>query len=375
MSGKFRYVFLAMLGLVVTLYAARVEHTTYTAYLSVDSSGDTSQVVKITPSAGIDSFAYIDSFSYQSDTTAHKTITWTSPPQQMRLDVGLDTSITYTCTLDCGTNKYGFAYDATGETDLLDSIIEHLVDSINNVAGMKDTIAAHDSATYIKVISKIAQIDLEGDARWTMAVGDSLDTTTIWTTSVADVCDSMTASLNASANLDSFVTAYDSTTFYIVQSDDAGVLFFVAIKDTSQDTTTSQTNVTSYSTYQDTFKVVRMVWDDFEIAGIDFWAILDSSVTTTNQGLGLSDSGYVWIYAVRNVHGNEQLTLIDSAVRNALPCSLHILITADTTGGGVDPDSMWYEYWSLAYRIADTASDTVMNPSYTIYVDYKLIGK
>jgi len=144
------------------------------------------------------------------------------------------------------------------------------------------------------------------------------------------------------------------------------------------DTLNDTTSGTGISYYQDTFKIIRMVWDNFEVSGIDLWVKIDTSITDTMitaQGLGLSDSGYIWIYAVNVMAGVEYFVLVDSVANAGVPCSLHVLVTVDSTLSGTYLDSMWKEYWSLVYRIADTASDTVMNPTYVIWVDYKLIGK
>ncbi|MHC4464892.1 MAG: hypothetical protein ACYS30_26205, partial [Planctomycetota bacterium] len=102
MSGKFRFAFLLVLGLIVVAYASKVRHEKHIAYLMVDSSGDTAQVTTYTPTA-FDSFTYSDSFSYQADTSVHQTISWTTPVQTMIITPTVDVATTYSCSVDFNT--------------------------------------------------------------------------------------------------------------------------------------------------------------------------------------------------------------------------------------------------------------------------------
>lgn len=378
MSAKFRYVFLAVFGLVVVLSAARLEHTTYTAYLKVDTSGDTAQVCSLLITDALDSFVYLDTFVVSFALADSVPVKWVSPLQSITITPGVKNSHAYGCTLilvdPTPDESLYFAWTSPASNTTIDTVLDSLVDYFNNTTDLEDSVLATEDGSTVTITLKFSETTLGTRVKW--AWGDSLKDTASVETDVEMVCDSLVAAINDSSTIAVVATAYDSTDHFIVQSDYGGLPFLVYLGDADTDTTTTQVNVTDYATYQDTIKVVQMVWHNFEVSGIDFWAILDSSITTDNQGFGLSDSGYIWIYSVRNVRGNEQLTLIDSAVRNALPCSLHIMITAkDTTDSGLDPDSIWREYWSLVYRITDTVSDTVMSPAYVIWVDNKLIGK
>jgi hypothetical protein len=261
---------------------------------------------------------------------------------------------------------------------------------INLKAVLTDSVTAEDSVTYIKLVSNFSGGQFAG--RWSMIMVVAGGTGTLDSAAhasqatVAMICDTMVAKINADAGLDSFMTAADATTSYTVTSDDAGVLFFGAsfggtgaslTADSLQDTTHTQANVTSQSSYQDTIDLISLIYDDFDMAGYQLVAILDSS-TTVAQGLGLSDSGYLWLYTTRRIgYGSDsvEMFLLDSAVANSLPLRLECKVGADTTGGGVDPDTLFKERFQLVYRVTDTASDTVMNPHCSLYVDLKLIGK
>ena len=352
-----------LLGVGATLVASSGEYRRLAnkeyVYATITSAGDTARVMKFTPSTGIDSFTYSDTFSYQYDTTAHKTITWTSPVQSMRLDVGYgDTTVVYACSLDCGTNIYGFEWPHPEASLTLAQVIDTLVDSINNVAGISDTVTADDSATYIKINSDFAQVELESEARWTMVVGDSLDTTTIWNTSVADACDSMVAAVNASANLDSFMTAYDSTTFYIIQSDDDGVLFYANALDTAQDTLTTADNATS--TCADTGWVeVGPVYGFKTVKG----EIMFKPGLVKHTGAATSCSTYLWLYT----DGPAGLKVIAADSVEDLD-SLRLPVTVHSNVG----DTLLRNTLRLRWRYYDTLSDTTYEQRHPLEVDVTL---
>lgn len=128
---------LAVLVLVAAVAIGAGEYRQFTktfyADITITEAGDSARSVYVTLTSGLDSFAYIDSFSYQYDTSAHKTVTYTSPPQSMALTVGsaTDTTLTYACSLDCGTNVYGFTYACPETVFTVAQLIDRLVESIN----------------------------------------------------------------------------------------------------------------------------------------------------------------------------------------------------------------------------------------------------
>jgi hypothetical protein len=306
-------------------------------------------------------------------------IKWTSPVTTRRFSVDLDatvpdTAINYVCTVDLGTNKYGFIYDPSdGDDSTLALLLDNLVDSFNNVAGMKDTIAAEDSATYIKLVGEIAQIGLEGDARWTLVLGDSITESDSSFTTVAMACDSMVAYANADDTASVYITGYDSTTFWIIQSDKKGLAVSAFLGDTTQDTARSQSNVTSRSVYHDTIFLSQNILNGQQAKGINGVFILDSSLTTTSQGIGLNDSCQL-VFAVGRQRSSAsgvifELFELDSATATDLPCSLRV--SRDPAAAGAD--TLFKEYSFLVVYVSDTSTDTNATIYYRLWQDYILL--
>lgn len=326
---KYRLLFLLMLGFVTVFAAGEYVPLVGSKNLAfnITDEADTASSIMFIPSTGLDSFLYHDSIRFPSDTTLWDTLSWTSPPQQMKITVGWDTAITYVCSLDLGTNIYGFEYDPSGLDDTTVAlIIDNLVDSFNNVAGMKDTVLAEDSVSYIKLVSEIAQIQLEGDARWTAKVGDSLDTAAIWVTSVADVCDSMPVYING---LDSarFWSATDNDTSYTItgNKNNAGIFIFAVYTDTAQDTVYMADSVSSWSTDSGTVSLDNVRG----FKHIDGRIIIGVSPSDW-AGLGNDDSAIVTLYSVGPT--GRYIITVDTCAQ--VPCTCDVMLhsnVGDTT--------------------------------------------
>ena len=356
---------LLVAALAIAVFAVEPYELDYTAPVAftITDAADTARAINFTPSTGLDSFLYHDSIKYPADTSGgdFDTVSWVAPPQQMRITLALDdvvpdTSITYSCSLDLGTNITGFEYDPSGLDDTtLALLIDNLVDSFNNVTTMKDTILAEDSVTYIKIVSKKAQIDLEGDARWTMKVSDSLDTAAIWVTSVADVCDSMVAAING---LDSshYWTAYDSTTHYTIEGNknNAGIWFFAVYTDTAQDTTHGADSVSSESTDSGTV-VLTSACLGFGVArGKATLVYADDA----GYGMGV-DSCILHLYS-GSIYGGRNLIVAETCASVAA-CTLGWSLAGDYADSIIDEDlQLWW--W-----IIDTTTDTTLDVSFNLH--------
>lgn len=349
---------------------AKVVDETLSVEFATDTLGDTAAVLMFAPSAGIDSFLYKDTLFVNGLESTVVAASWTSPLQKRRVLVGLDTSINYVCTLDLGTHKYGFIYDPSGNDDTTVALlIDNLVDSFNNVAGMKDTVAAQDSISYVLLVGKKAQIQLEGDARWIGIFGDSLTEGESTFTTVAMVCDSMAAAINASDSAAKYGTGSNSgDTGFLYTSDDQGLDFFAALADTATDTSRVQANVTSVSAITDTFSVaefnVGLADEMFRASGVVGWIIL-YPCSDTNQGFGDSDSGYIWLYSIEKVDSNLVYYILDQDSCNSLPCSCRVDIIDAAAN-----DSLFHHSMGIGYRVMDTLTDTIINASYRMSVDF-----
>ena len=479
------FALLGLLGIALTVWAggARVVSRLEPATLSVVTTGDTAQVVKVRPRA-LDSFVYLDSFKYQADTGVAQLITmttdakrvkitpttaiesftytdsivgiglpaveWVSPQYEMQLTPTFTTGGTYMCTVVYASGaRIGFNFDTTQVTsggsydndslvDDIDSIwnqiagindsiqnddsatyillrdsfstethggrwttvissdmdttttvittvtmvVDSMVIAVNAAANVTDSVVAEDSATYYIIKNDEPQPALEGG--WSVVVfgedGDNQtvdsaqDTTTSYEPSVQVICSTFAALINADAGLDSFVTAANSgDTVYTVTSDDNGVQFFLAVfgggvADSAQDTVYTQTNVTSYSAIQDTAWVGGLANSGIAYDGIIFRAIIDS-IPTANQGMGLSDSGYIWLYTTFA----DEWHLIAVDTQASLPCTLRYVQEKPYAGGSFPfTDTLLKEELLVVWRIADSASDTTATLPYEIQIDYIL---
>lgn len=385
---KLTILFLCLLLLVPYVYGGEAYHKIDTLELNIDDWGDTAQVSKITPTLAIMGFEYLDTVSYQPDTTAHQTISWTSPQQIMTFTLAGNTGDLLVldtvgigvvgCTISFQAQDLGVSYDlSTGADSTIATAYDSIVARFNLVAALTDSVDAQDSGTYIKFVSLIGEGVLKGP--WTMLMStDSTDTASaIDSVTIAMICDSMTTAINADAGLDSFMTAFDSTTFYITQSDDKGVLFyhtFLNHADTHGTLVASQANVTANSEFTDTILLIPTT-NKFRdhYTGIYGTFILDSSLQT-DIGVGLSDSVQITLATGRNYRGTSlELFELDSATQapaGSLPCTLRVSHDPAVAGA----DTLIKENWYLIIHVSDTANDTTNYLSkMPFWIDYIML--
>jgi hypothetical protein len=320
---------------------------------TINQTGDTAKVYKLTTFTARDGFAYSDTIAFV-DTTI---VTWTSPMMVRRVAVAasIDTTKTDTLHVDLGTNKTGVAYAVANLAWTRAQYIDTIVARFNAVTTLSDTVVAQDSVTYIKLVGLIAQDGLEGDARWTLDVtnastnlvqGDSTFTT------VNMVCDSMVAAIEDSSTVaDSVIAAVmgaaggAADTAYKVTGR-AGYDFLLSPNDTAQDTVLLTAAATSTSCDTAIVDVPVLMWQNgFKCLYGD--AVLRASATTTG-GYGTHDSAVIRLYKTNRITGSEVIVAADSGT---IPKTFHISkIACDTCYGN----------GSLFFRIIlfDTATDT-----------------
>lgn len=195
----------------------------------------------------------------------------------------------------------------------------------------------------------------------TIVINDGADSIEVlWTapaaaTDVAMVCDSMAAYINAAA-CSSFVTAADSTTAYYIHSDSLGWAFDVYLADTATDSVHTVANVTSWSSVKDTFPLFSLTHPT-KYCNLYGQVILPASHVTA-QGYGLSDSGWIWLYA--EWEGTSHL--ICSTVSEGLPCTLWVN-QPDTSDIA---DTLWKDHIHVVIEVADSATDSSMAPIHSI---------
>lgn len=333
----------------------------------VSGAGDSAVILRL------NQFTPLDSFEYGGDIEGYGTAlgedsayAWISGPQLARLIVTgpIDTTLVYRCSVDYGTNEYGFTYDvpeAEADTGVV-KFIGVLVDSINNVADMSDTLQGEDSTTYVLIRSLYPQDELESGARWSvrvsndgagteLALGDSSYAT------ILIVCDSVAAAINALDSISTKVTAANSgDTVITVTADTPGVAFTIDVADTAMDTTYTRGNFTSWSTLTDTLPLFSMTNPTTFYTLYGDVIILPSPTTT--GGYGTLDTGKIWLEAYDGVNG---FLTIDSTAVDGLPCTLHVSIPERRDSiGGLDPDTLWRDALRLIVVVSDSATRAVV---------------
>jgi hypothetical protein len=365
---------LVLLALLLTAGWALSQHayiSEVTAYLDVHDGADTAQDVKFTPGFGIDSFTYGCTLQVISGTdTIDDTVEWTAPIYVLRVDpVAADTGYTYACSVAFAGDTLGFTYaipeTTFGTTDsMLEMLVDEFVDSFNNVADLSDSVEAADSGTYLTVTSLFSQETFT--ERWVFDganVGDSVDTSSSVVTTVAMVCDSMTVYVNASA-LAPYLTAYDSSTYWHIVSDDKGLPFTQTVGDTTTDSSQTQANVTSWSAMTDTINLSHLIENGWKAEGV-YTRIIFAASTDTSQGIGDADS--VWVaYATQSWEGVYDT--LGSTSQEGLPCTLLVAMSNDSTG----VDTCLHKYTALLYTVKDSASDTTNLVPYVVRVEEML---
>ena len=118
----------------------------------------------------------------------------------------------------------------------------------------------------------------------------------------------------------------------------------------------------SESVRHDTIKnLVGLVHSDHNMYPEIIRIILKPSATTAH-GMGLSDSGYLWLYTVFA----DEYHLLGCDTQAALPCTLRLPYA------GPPADSLFKEKLALEYRIVDTLSDFSQRAEYDIDINYIL---
>ncbi len=382
-----RLIFLILVSLATLVVSGTYFEDPRVVTMNTDTTGDTARVIKFEPKVALDSYVYSCTLSIPTlAADSMDDISWTSPLQSMRLDFGvitatptlIDTTVAtglglVGCTaVFASANEVGMEYStSTAANATLATAIDGFVTAWQAATALSDSITAEDSVTYVKLVSRYSELTFDG--RWSMQLGssagaptDSLDTVSSVVPTIASVIDSLVVTANAADSGANYVTASDSTTFYIIQSDDQGLNFFVQAASgfhaDTLDTTHTQLNVTSYSGKTDTIDIVGLIQRDGNLYP-EYSRFILKPCTTTAAGLGLSDSGYLWLYTVFD----DEYFLIAADTCTDLPCTLRVAYD------GPVADSLFKAYLALGWRVADSSSDTVLPfLEYPIEVNYIL---
>lgn len=378
------YLGFLVLGLFVLSFAkGRVTHEKQVVSFPIVTTGDVAAVLKFTPGAAVDSFAYLCTLVVNTADSA--AIAWRSHPQRQRLTPSTVWDEARTIAL-----KFNFINETLTVATLDPAvtyttgakIVDTLTYIINNTTNLKDSILAVDSGTYVKLIDKKNGVRAK---RWsiqiTLAGGatSALDTLTNaqritagYITTAAMICDSMVAKINANAICSPYLTAYDSTTFWIIKSDDPGLEIEADIPniDTTADTTRTTANVAGRSRFTDTIPLIPVLTEAVgpRVKGIRYTIIMDSLPDMLGQGMGLSDSSYLQIWAGYLQGGNWKYTAVSKDSAALLPNTLFYAMPTSTAG----TDTLFGEQLFLQVRIADTASDTTCTLPIPLYIDAEI---
>lgn len=190
----------AIIGLAAMLYAAD------------DRAAHGHKTLSMTPNKGVTSIVIdspVDSFTYV-DTIEGEAIEWTSPLYKLLVLPGLQTdTMTLACSLafNGGSDVLGFEFLKPASLTL-SQLVDTLVDSINNVADLSDSVTASnygDSA--VLVTAKFSGETFGG--RFTFVPADSLDSASVSPTTAAMAVDSLLALMLANETLDSLLLMAD----------------------------------------------------------------------------------------------------------------------------------------------------------------------
>jgi hypothetical protein len=188
---------------------------------------------------------------------------------------------------------------------------------------------------------------------------------------VAMVCDSMVKYINAS-NQSAVITAYDSTTFYIVRSDQKG-LAFTAKADTAQTLAATQGNVRSAALCykQDTIWLGPTSDDKWNATSMLFTARIYPTADTLGH-VGFADTAWMRLYTISDVDGSW--FLIDSIASDSIGTGAQsmkrIIKTGMTSGAG--SDTLFKGPLALIVKVRDTVTDTAVTSQYPVVIKYDL---
>ena len=364
--------FLCLLCMGVVGASDRTIHERDSVEMQITTVGDTAQVTTFYVESAVDSFLYIDSFSYQADTTKHKTITyqtlarrvaitptsaldsfmyidsirgcadtvgWASPVQVMRFiltgNTGDVTKLdtvgigVVTCSVAfAGGETLGIEYDlSTGADSTIATALDSIVAIFNGATNLTDSVEAEDSATYIKLISSFSQEAFGG--RWSLVMSSDSTDSNSSITSIAMVCDSMTAYINAKAGTSDSLVASDSGTYYVVQNLHGGDTtlntgWMVVPQDTAQDTATS---------YAVTIEEIV----DSLVSKIGASANLDSFITVakasdTSYTITADDPGVLFYACVDDSAQDSALTQANVTSRSIMCDTIRLVYTISADG-------------------------------------------
>ncbi len=190
------------------------------------------KIIRITPTALMDSFLYIDSVDGSVDAGAD-TISYFSPLYRVRLTPTLDTSKTYVVRVVWASgDTVGFDFDAGSAGTVPTTVailIDSLMDSITAYTNMTDSIQFHDSVSYIRATALYAtethggrwNLQSDGYADGTMSaipsfrnLGRIVQTPDPANVTVAIICDTFVTMHNAKTTTSDSILATDFTTYF-----------------------------------------------------------------------------------------------------------------------------------------------------------------
>lgn len=349
--------------------AMRTYNVHETVGLTVTTAGDTALVLKVTPSTALDSFQYIDTIQPKSGGTKY-VVAWTSPLWAIRLRVDSATTAATSCSLYVNGTKRLVGFTQTASPTIAKAC-DSFVALINAVTGVKDSLVAQDSNTYVKIVSKFAQNHTQIPATRFYgvrggAVGSKdmkLHFDTAWATTIALTCDSLKRIADTLTGFEDSVGLSDSTTFYTVYAKQKGLPFVFKAADSAEDgatdTSTLVSNKTSYSSKTDTVWLGEIADRNWNATAMLFKATFKAGKSTADT-LGhcqFLDSASIQIYTVSELDGSW--FFLDSFVGDTVgnrTMTKRIVKTGMTSGAGID--TLFKGPLVAIIRVVDSTSDT-----------------
>ncbi|MFA5382358.1 MAG: hypothetical protein WC356_04270 [Candidatus Micrarchaeia archaeon] len=356
---------------------SRSIHETKEVMVYVNDAADTAQVYLFTPLFALDSYVYACSILTTTSPVDSQGIVYTTWAQKMKLSLKvttIDTTRNYICSVATATTNYGIVWNPPETVWTAARAYDTLVYLINNKAGLKDSVKAEDSTTYIMLRSKVKQVPTMGGTRFTVW-GDA-DTmrfdTASHNASIADICDGLAAAGNAVTDLLAQYTIVSEDTTVRITAKKKGLPFvwknpaagIVCPVDTL-DTTVVQANVAGKTIAYDTIDLIQLITDERRIGGLYADIILHNTTDTGDGGGGASDSGFLYLLTARVVDTGVIYTVFKEDSCEVLPCTLHYALAYAAAN-----DTIFKPILSLMWGVSDTVSDTT--PGYPAYYDISI---
>jgi len=253
------------------------------------------KIIKITPTALMDSFNYYDSVDGTIDAGVD-TILYTSPMYRMRLTPTLDTSRTYIFKVIWASgDTMGFDFDCGSAGTVPTTVailIDSLMDSITAYTDLTDSMEFHDSVSYIRMTALYATETHGG--RWVVQSDGPIDPTMTLRSSGRIVQTPDPLNVTVAIICDTFTTMHNgrTTTGDSILATDYGTYFTLSTKHGSQANTLDLPNDWSVTMYGESGsgEDADSAWDTTTTQAATIKSVIDGLCAAINATVTVKDT-------------------------------------------------------------------------------------